>query len=83
MFAVSKVFFPINTDKHWILMVAFMESKTLKCYDSNGGENLQVFKDVEAYLKKDHLHKKGTPSEDWIRDRNNEDVPKQTNGRQE
>jgi len=84
LFALEKIFFPINQgNSHWICAVAFMSEKRIQMFDSLGGSGRPYLEAIFQYLKDDHKDKKKCemPDQDeWELVVTQPDTPNQQNG---
>ncbi len=86
VFAMDKVFFPINLDNtHWTLAVIYVKLKEIRYYDSMSGSGIKWLKALLQWLKDETFHKKGEVLDEssWKRINSGEHrvlVPQQNNG---
>ena len=83
IFALDKIFFPINQgNQHWVCAVAYMLEKRIQFYDSMGGPGLSYLQDILRYLQDEHQDKKKCPMPDvdeWELATCTSDTPRQCN----
>ncbi|KAL4148470.1 hypothetical protein QTP88_002704 [Uroleucon formosanum] len=81
IFACKKMICPIHLGNHWCLICVNFIEKTVKYYDSLGGENPKCLNIIFDYLKQEYENKKNEKfdSSGW-QIMNAEDCPKQKNG---
>jgi Ulp1 protease family, C-terminal catalytic domain len=59
IFALDKVFFPINVGRsHWVCAVAYMQLKRIQFFDSLGADGMEYMEYLFRYLQDEHLDKK-------------------------
>ena len=83
MFALDKIFFPVNIDNmHWAASVIFMQEKCIRFYDSMGGKGAKYLEGLLRYLKDEWIDKKKTNRGDWDEWQliDTKDIPLQQNG---
>jgi Ulp1 protease family, C-terminal catalytic domain len=65
IFALDKVFFPINVGRsHWVCAVAYMQLKRIQFFDSLGADGMEYMEHLFRYLQDEHLDKKKGPLPD-------------------
>jgi len=82
-FAQDKIFFPINiANNHWVLVVAYIQKKQVRFYDSFHSTGKKYVDAVFKWLQDEHLAKKGVPMDltGWEVIAQDSDVPRQLNG---
>ena len=84
IFALDKIFFPINiSGLHWALVVANMQLKQIVYFDSlySDYNSTKYCNAIFEYIKNEHTHKKGTDlSNEWKICQQEESMPQQQNG---
>ena len=69
LFALDKLFFPVCSGKHWILVVVFVSQKQIDVCNSLGQTRLctKVKTEILFYLQREHKDKKGREMDvaDW------------------
>lgn len=66
LFQLKYIFFPINKDnKHWILIVVFVEERTIQYYDSLGKTDKSMLSIILRYLKDEWKRTESENSVDW------------------
>mmetsp|Transcript_15098 Transcript_15098/g.30446 ORF Transcript_15098/g.30446 Transcript_15098/m.30446 type:complete len:257 (+) Transcript_15098:1427-2197(+) len=84
IFALDKVFVPINVDDwHWRLAVISMKEKTIQCIDSMGLPGTSHLEALKGYFEAEHEAKKGAPlpdADDWELIEGTSETPQQENG---
>ena len=83
IFALDKIFFPINEQRmHWLCAVVYMTEKRIQVYDSMGSGS-HYLESLFQYLKDEHMDKKKSPlpdAEQWSLIPCQDDTPRQRNG---
>ena len=59
IFAMELVLIPVHWGDHWCLAVVKMSDKRISYYDSLGGSDKGCLRIIAAYLKDEHVDKKG------------------------
>lgn len=84
VFQLDKIFFPVNQkNRHWALVVVYMENKIIQAYDSIGGRCKRELETIFRFLKDEHKHRKGSdlPNQnEWQLVSTTQDTPMQQNG---
>ena len=81
IFEMNKVFVPVNiSNRHWILIVVYMENRKIQVYDSLGAGGFEYAKKVEKYFIREEVEKKGQQSVDWDVLVTTKNTPTQVNG---
>jgi len=85
IFALDKIFFPINTDggTHWVCAVVDMRRKRIQMYDSMGDHGKYFLECIFRYLQDEHVAVKGCSlpdKESWRLVGTTPDTPCQLNG---
>jgi len=67
IFAMDKLFVPINEPAHWVLVVAYMQEKRIQYFDSSGGNGKKYELAFLRYLEDMHkrIHQKPLPTAEW------------------
>lgn len=81
IFSHDLILVPVHLGMHWCLAVVDFRSKTIKYYDSMGGENSQCLNALKCYLEAESLDKKNQKldTSDWTLE-TVKDKPNQLNG---
>eukprot|EP01122_Echinamoeba_exundans_P003371 TRINITY_DN13484_c0_g1_i1.p1 TRINITY_DN13484_c0_g1~~TRINITY_DN13484_c0_g1_i1.p1 ORF type:complete len:329 (-),score=61.23 TRINITY_DN13484_c0_g1_i1:225-1211(-) len=59
VFSMDRIIFPVNLNNtHWCLVVINMKAKKIEYYDSLGGRNDKIFKQIRMWLQEESLDKK-------------------------
>ena len=61
LFKFDYIFVPIHLPDHWALSVIFGKSRSIRYYDSLGGQDAGVTWNLEKYLKREHETRKMKP----------------------
>jgi sentrin-specific protease 1 len=84
IFALDKIFFPINVgNQHWICAVACISEKRIQLYDSMGSRGDTYLESLFQYLKDEYVAKNGVAMPDigdWNLIGTAPDTPRQENG---
>lgn len=85
IFALDKIFFPINVgEAHWVLVVVYMQERRIQFYDSLGSDGMYYLKHILHYLKNEHKNKKKAPlpnMDEWeLVPCDSAETPQQLNG---
>lgn len=88
MFAMDKIFFPINIkNSHWVLAVAFVSSKRIQYFDSlaaSGDKKQEIYLNaIQSWLSDESKSRNGVdinPSEWRIVKSSHRNTPQQKNG---
>ena len=69
IFALDKIFFPVNqNNQHWVCVVVYMQEKRIEYHDSTGGTGHQYLHQVWRYLRAEYKDKKRQPMPDACRE---------------
>ncbi|XP_017885786.1 sentrin-specific protease 1-like [Ceratina calcarata] len=81
IFAQELIVVPIHLGIHWCMSIIDFRDKTIRYYDSMGGDNQKCLASLRNYLEAESLDKKGKPfdTRDW-KLVNVKDIPQQMNG---
>ena len=84
MFALDKIFFPININaSHWVLVIVHMQEQRIQFYDSMGSGGEEYLEHVFRYIQDEHLCQKArllpNPSS-WCLVPCTQDTPQQGSG---
>jgi Ulp1 family protease len=84
IFNLDKLFIPIHANRnHWVLAVAFMQTKVIQIYDSLLHEGKKYLENIFQYLQDEHKERKKCPLPDvgkWALIPCQQTTPAQQNG---
>ncbi|KAK0171912.1 hypothetical protein PV328_005301 [Microctonus aethiopoides] len=81
IFAQDIVVVPIHLGMHWCMSIIDFRDKSIRYYDSMGGENIKCLVALRQYLVDEYRDKKkqSYDTKDWVLESMN-DIPQQMNG---
>eukprot|EP01038_Epipyxis_sp_PR26KG_P006123 gene6123-8439_t len=84
IFAMDKIFFPVNlNNSHWAMAVVYMRKKRICYYDSMSCDGSIYLKGLMRWIKDEGTHKKGgmvVDESEWELSQKEPNVPQQRNG---